>query len=484
MGASHSKLQGKDYVQSSTEEVEGRLWYPDEDLGPEEEELRRETHKRPHHAQDAEREENLGNSFNSVTSKIYLPLDCSQISVAPYMTFPSSYYTRNQNYAFPTSRQPTEAQSQREQLLLAANARLQDQVSCLQLENQRLNQLIHQGQSILLERDNLTVVNRDQRRRLEIARQQWEKLQRDHEELKDKVLQQEVLLGELPALRRQVTQADHAKTLLTRRDNEIEVLREEVKSLKHALLGYKRLHKQDLETRVRAATQAKELEDAKTAIIVLKDELKSMLNSSSPGGCGLTKRRVLKLKVGFLGGGNMAKAMAAALVAKRTNGGLLFVTVKPAQAVEVLREAGDFLSSVALVVSACVGVSLATLANAVHPRIPIARIMPNVLCAIGPAFVLTFIEALIDGGVRCGMSRDLAREAVLQSVRGTAILAQMEQQHPAVVRDRITSPGGTTIAGLLAMERRAFRASVAEAVEAAVERSKEIQSTQASSCRL
>ncbi|KAL8272376.1 hypothetical protein Esti_003666 [Eimeria stiedai] len=221
----------------------------------------------------------------------------------------------------------------------------------------------------------------------------------------------------------------------------------------------------------------------------------------------------------------MAKAMAAALVAQMTDGGLLFVTVKPAEAFHVLSDAYPSLSSVALVASACVGVSLATLTNAVCD-VPIARIMPNVLCAIGegstgycmspcedaartmliraleafgpvhaipeslfdvysaisgssPAFVLTFIEALIDGGVECGMSRDLATQAVLQSVRGTATLAQMEQQHPAVLRDRITSPGGTTIAGLLAMERRAFRASVAEAVEAACERSKEIQSSQA-----
>ncbi|KAL8441954.1 hypothetical protein Emed_007442 [Eimeria media] len=273
MGASPSRLKGKDYMQNPTEETEGRLWFTDADLEAEEEALRRDTHIRPHQAQDAEGENNLRDSFHSLTSTIYVPLSCSQTSVTPYMTFPSRHYPPYENYAFPSSRHPTEAPSQREQLLFSANTRLQVQISGLQLENQRLNQLIHQGQSILLERDNLTVVNRDQRRRLEIARQQWEKLQRDHEKLKDKVLRQEVLLGELPALRRQVTQVDHAKTLLTRKDNEIEVLREEIKSLKQALQGYKRLHKQDLETRVRAATQAKELEDAKTAIIVLKDEL-------------------------------------------------------------------------------------------------------------------------------------------------------------------------------------------------------------------
>ncbi|KAL8438823.1 hypothetical protein Efla_003860 [Eimeria flavescens] len=235
----------------------------------------------------------------------------------------------------------------------------------------------------------------------------------------------------------------------------------------------------------------------------------------------------------------MARAMAAGLVragvcspaeinvTERTKGGLLFITVKPAGAVGVLEEVGSSLGGVGLVVSACVGVPLEALSKAVS-SVPVARIMPNVLCAIGegstgycispckeategmlrraleafgpvhaipeslfdvysaisgssPAFVLTFIEALIDGGVRCGMPRDLATLAALQSVRGTAMLAQMEAQHPAILRDRITSPGGTTIAGLLALERRAFRASVGEAIEAACERSKEIQSSEAKS---
>ncbi|KAL8444792.1 hypothetical protein Emed_006048 [Eimeria media] len=81
-------------------------------------------------------------------------------------------------------------------------------------------------------------------------------------------------LSELSVLRRQVTQANQTKTLLWRRDNEIALLQDEVKNLKHSLQAYKRLHKQDLEMRVRAASQAKELEDAKTAIAVLKDELK------------------------------------------------------------------------------------------------------------------------------------------------------------------------------------------------------------------
>ena len=58
-----------------------------------------------------------------------------------------------------------------------------------------------------------------------------------------------------------------------------------------------------------------------------------------------------------------------------------------------------------------------------------------------------------------GLPRPLATEVALQSVRGTTALAQKEQQHTAVLRDKITSPGGTTIAGLFALEKRAFRAA-------------------------
>ncbi|KAL8454835.1 hypothetical protein Emed_000014 [Eimeria media] len=241
MGASHSKLQGQDCTFDSSKYAEDGLWHPADEFEVEEEELQRQTHKREVQAKDQEGEEGLENSFQSFTSTTHSPLNCSVISLPSYMNFSNGYFPSYHTYAFSPSRPQAEAPTHREQLLLAANARLQDQASCLQLENNRLNQLISQGQHILLERDNLTVANRDQRRRLEIARQQWEKLQRDYEKLKDKVLQQDALLCELPALRRQ---------------------------------AYKRLHKQDLETRVRAASQAKELDDAKTAIVVLKDELR------------------------------------------------------------------------------------------------------------------------------------------------------------------------------------------------------------------
>lgn len=92
----------------------------------------------------------------------------------------------------------------------------------------------------------------------------------------------------------------------------------------------------------------------------------------------------------------------------------------------------------------------------------------------GPAYVYTFVEAMIDGGVLTGMPRDKARKLVLQTVIGAAQLVLETGKHPAELRDQVTSPGGTTIAALKALEETGFRDSVMSAVQAATERSKEL----------
>ena len=96
------------------------------------------------------------------------------------------------------------------------------------------------------------------------------------------------------------------------------------------------------------------------------------------------------------------------------------------------------------------------------------------LSGSGPAYVFTFIEALIDGAVLTGMPRDTARQLAIQTVIGAALMLDQTGEHPVALRDRVTSPGGTTIAGLKAMEENAFRDSVMSAVEAATERSMEL----------
>ena len=100
--------------------------------------------------------------------------------------------------------------------------------------------------------------------------------------------------------------------------------------------------------------------------------------------------------------------------------------------------------------------------------------MATALSASGPAYVFRFIEALIDGGVLLGMPADMARKLVLQTVVGSAILTRETGKHPAELANLVTSPGGTTAAGLFALEKGRFRATVMGSVQAAYERGEEL----------
>ncbi|MDR0302437.1 MAG: pyrroline-5-carboxylate reductase [Treponema sp.] len=209
-------------------------------------------------------------------------------------------------------------------------------------------------------------------------------------------------------------------------------------------------------------------------------------------------------------------------------GDYVFLAVKPQVLPQVLAEIAaavkERLNSgeLPVFVSMAAGWSIAKIKAAISVKLPVVRIMPNTpaligkgmialaaspevpaekiselekilggagvvdtldenymnaatgLSGSGPAFVYMFIEALADGGVRAGLPRDKAMRYAAQTVLGSAAMVQETGKHPGELKDMVTSPGGTTIAGLAALEDAAFRGSVIKAVEAAWKRAAEL----------
>jgi pyrroline-5-carboxylate reductase len=207
-----------------------------------------------------------------------------------------------------------------------------------------------------------------------------------------------------------------------------------------------------------------------------------------------------------------------ASVAKQAD--LLFLATKPQQITAAIAPLAKATAD-KLVVSIAAGVKLATL-GATLSGARLVRVMPNTPCLIGqsasayclgprttdddgrlvdallssvgrafvvdeplldavtglsgsgPAFVYVIIEALADGGVRMGLKREVALALAAQTVRGAAQMVLETGEHPAVLKDRVASPGGTTIAGLEALEAGRLRGTLMAAVEAATHRSIEL----------
>lgn len=105
--------------------------------------------------------------------------------------------------------------------------------------------------------------------------------------------------------------------------------------------------------------------------------------------------------------------------------------------------------------------------------------MMNAVTALsgsGPAYCFLFIEALADGGVRAGLPRDLALELAAATVRGAATMVLETAKHPGVLKDMVTSPGGTTIEGVSLLESKGFRSAVMDAVFAAYQKAGKLAS--------
>ena len=196
----------------------------------------------------------------------------------------------------------------------------------------------------------------------------------------------------------------------------------------------------------------------------------------------------------------------------------IFLAVKPQFLSDVFAEIAGSIPTNAVVISMAAGVKLEKLENWA-PKARFVRMMPNVCAQIGqamiaitynenikaeeaatvkeilssagkveqvpeklmdcvtavsgsgPAFVFMFIEALADAAVRCGMPRSQAYTYAAQTVYGSAGMVLENGQHPALLKDMVCSPAGTTIEGVAALEKNNFRNAVIEAVTAACDRS-------------
>lgn len=273
----------------------------------------------------------------------------------------------------------------------------------------------------------------------------------------------------------------------------------------------------------------------------------------------MAKTSFTKSRIGFIGCGAMAKALAGGLVeaglsasqirasdpfaaaresfataigAKTFAGNdevvgesdLVVLAVKPGAVAEVLSGLDPSASARPIWVSIAAGVPLSTLSSALPAKARIVRTMPNTpalvqagatayfpgpnvgagelelveqvlraagwcwrapsedmldavtgLSGSGPAYVFLFLEALADAGVSQGLPRDAAQALAIRTVLGSAKLALETGSHPGVLKDQVTSPGGTTIAGLEKLEAGGVRAAIYEAVRAATERSRSLR---------
>jgi pyrroline-5-carboxylate reductase len=176
-------------------------------------------------------------------------------------------------------------------------------------------------------------------------------------------------------------------------------------------------------------------------------------------------------------------SMAAGWSIKKIHSLLNLVLSNPIPVVRIMPNTPALVSQGVIAMAASPEVteeSLAVLEKILGGAGMVDRIGENYMDAVtglsgsGPAFVYLFIEALADGGVQAGLPRDKAHRYATQTVLGAAAMVKETGKHPGELKDMVTSPGGTTIAGVAALEKGAFRGTVMQAVEAAYKRSKEL----------
>ncbi|WP_136798286.1 MULTISPECIES: pyrroline-5-carboxylate reductase [Desulfosediminicola] len=208
-------------------------------------------------------------------------------------------------------------------------------------------------------------------------------------------------------------------------------------------------------------------------------------------------------------------------VARRAE--ILIYATKPQILATVLKETSEVLDKSKLIISIAAGVPLAAIEAGLQKELRLIRVMPNIcafvkesataiaagkfvedgdielakaifdsvgisvfikenilmdaftgLSGSGPAYVFLIIEAMADAGVKMGLSRKESLLLSTQTVMGSAKLLLESNEHPGQLKDRVTSPGGTSIAGIHTLEKGGLRTTIMDAVEAATNRSKEL----------
>ena len=202
---------------------------------------------------------------------------------------------------------------------------------------------------------------------------------------------------------------------------------------------------------------------------------------------------------------------------------IVIYAVKPQIIAAVLKQTAEKLDMSKLVISIAAGVSLAAIESCLNKDLRLIRVMPNIAAAVkeaasaiaagvhatdedvdlameifnsigkcvfikenylmdaitglsgsGPAYIFLIVDALADAGVKMGLAREEALFLSTQTVLGAAKLLMETREHPGQLKDKVTSPGGTAIAGLATLEEGGLRTTLIRAVEAATNRSREL----------
>lgn len=200
----------------------------------------------------------------------------------------------------------------------------------------------------------------------------------------------------------------------------------------------------------------------------------------------------------------------------------IVMAVKPQVFLEVLKPLAPIITPEQLLISVAAGITISDIEGTLADKVPVIRVMPNTPCLVGkgasiiakgsfasaehvdtaenlfgslgltaqlpeaglngvtalsgsgPAYIFLILEALIEGGVRVGLPRQLSRELVLQTMAGSLEMVKETGQHPAVLKEMVTSPGGTTAAALEYLEEEGIRGTLIKAVVKAWERAQEL----------